>query len=1045
MARTQKIAAQPAARLLRTLPEVPDAIACIDWSPNGNLIAAGSRRGLVSVWESETGALAFQSDIHSYHVYNTRWSPDGALIAASDDNGRILILDPFSGSQVRSITLPIAKPAKDKSFRPSVMGLAWSPDSKTIAAGCVDCLRLVDSTSAQVLHVFAEQRRLTGVVWSPDGRQLASTSYEGTICLWDALTAKLLHRFQAGYSPALAWSPDSTLLATANENSIVVLDASSGRPAHILEGHVQTVRALSFSGDGKYLASRAGYKASDEHVDTRLMLWDTKSWVMRRALKVTGGRYLFTGLAFSPSGPLLATSSNEDLRVQIWKLDFSSMASQAPRITPFYYKNAKVALVGDAGVGKSGLALVLTGHRFVATHSTHARHVRFLSRSAVKNTSASESRETVLWDLAGQPGYRLIHQLHLSDVNVALLLFDARNELDPFAGIRHWDRALRQASTAAIESANTDPKKILVAARIDRGPVKVGTARVRKLMAEMCIDAYCETSAKEGTGIELLAQQISGAIDWDSLPTVSSTVLLKKFRTFVVRQRKAGAFLTTVDQLFRGFQESLTPKTRSTFSRGTFESYIQRLQCLGDIRSFSFGDLILLQPERLDAYASSIIFAAQQEPDGMGSIYESAVREGRFNIPSDQRIPTKGEERLLLMATIEDLIAHEIAFREVGDDGTLLVFPSQLTRESPDLPDAAGKEVLIEFTGPVLSAYATLVVRLAHSRFFKLNDLWRNAAVFAAGTDDGCGVFLTEQGDGRGVLTLFYTHQTPSAIRQQFEDYVVAHIKRRANAESVRLKRVLMCSACGTPIPEIAITKRQEKGFDSIVCSVCETRTVLPVPAGETHFAAPTMGTVQIDLNADHRRALDTTLTSASGEMLSDRFRKWAGSSRSTLALVFTDLVGSTALGEKLGDELMSGIRDAHFRTVRQLISKYKAYEVKTIGDAFMVAFRTATEALNFCMDVQERPGDHRLTLRAGLHVGPVRIDDEDAFGNMVNFASRVVGFIKGAEIWVSDRAFRDIQLERAASHRKLEWAEHNGLELKGFQGTHTLWQLRRR
>lgn len=50
--------------------------------------------------------------------------------------------------------------------------------------------------------------------------------------------------------------------------------------------------------------------------------------------------------------------------------------------------------------------------------------------------SLTETRETLLWDLAGQPGYRLVHQLHLGEVAVALVLFDARSETEPLSIVR---------------------------------------------------------------------------------------------------------------------------------------------------------------------------------------------------------------------------------------------------------------------------------------------------------------------------------------------------------------------------------------------------------------------------------------------------------------------------------------------------------------------------------------------------------------------------------------------------------------------------------
>jgi GTPase SAR1 family protein len=64
-----------------------------------------------------------------------------------------------------------------------------------------------------------------------------------------------------------------------------------------------------------------------------------------------------------------------------------------------------------------------------------------------------ETREILFWDMAGQPEYRLIHQLHLKEIAVALFVFDARQAVgDPLAPVRHWERAVRQAQERQGES-----------------------------------------------------------------------------------------------------------------------------------------------------------------------------------------------------------------------------------------------------------------------------------------------------------------------------------------------------------------------------------------------------------------------------------------------------------------------------------------------------------------------------------------------------------------------------------------------------------------
>ena len=83
------------------------------------------------------------------------------------------------------------------------------------------------------------------------------------------------------------------------------------------------------------------------------------------------------------------------------------------------------------------------------------------------------------------------------------------------------------------------------------------------------------------------------------------------------------------------------------------------------------------------------------------------------------------------------------------------------------------------------------------------------------------------------------------------------------------------------------------------------------------------------------------------------------------------------------------------------------------------------------------------MQIRAGIHVGPVHIQEEEAFGTTANYAARVVSMAKGAEIWTSDRAPRPISTEeKAETDRLLRWTEHPECELKGFPGTHCLWSV---
>jgi len=78
-----------------------------------------------------------------------------------------------------------------------------------------------------------------------------------------------------------------------------------------------------------------------------------------------------------------------------------------------------------------------------------------------------------------------------------------------------------------------------------------------------------------------------------------------------------------------------------------------------------------------------------------------------------------------------------------------------------------------------------------------------------------------------------------------------------------------------------------------------------------------------------------------------------------------------------------------------------------------------------------------------GIHVGVVQIEEDDAFGTMVNYTARVASQAKEAEIWLSERAKADVDEDRATAHDKLRWLSHPDCELRGFSGTHVLWSVK--
>ncbi|HXM49052.1 MAG TPA: adenylate/guanylate cyclase domain-containing protein [Pyrinomonadaceae bacterium] len=174
--------------------------------------------------------------------------------------------------------------------------------------------------------------------------------------------------------------------------------------------------------------------------------------------------------------------------------------------------------------------------------------------------------------------------------------------------------------------------------------------------------------------------------------------------------------------------------------------------------------------------------------------------------------------------------------------------------------------------------------------------------------------------------------------------------------------------------------------------------------------------------------------------MKGQTLQEWAGASR-IFALVFTDIVDSTKLASELGDERWIDLFLKHCARARELMPKYNGHEIKTIGDSFMVIFRTALDAMDFLLALVSDTGDERLRIRAGIHVGSARIIGDDIFGNMVNYTKRVEGTDLPVAIRLSDAAKNQITDEKAERHSRLSFHPLE-VEFKGFTEPQRIWAV---
>jgi class 3 adenylate cyclase len=179
-------------------------------------------------------------------------------------------------------------------------------------------------------------------------------------------------------------------------------------------------------------------------------------------------------------------------------------------------------------------------------------------------------------------------------------------------------------------------------------------------------------------------------------------------------------------------------------------------------------------------------------------------------------------------------------------------------------------------------------------------------------------------------------------------------------------------------------------------------------------------------------------------EFLGEGEEAAAGPAPSALfTILFTDMEGSTALTQRLGDAKAQELLRTHNRIVRDALKAHSGSEIKHTGDGIMASFASASRALECAIAMQRAFAEHNETaeepirVRIGLNAGEPVAEEEDLFGTAVQLAARICAHAEPGEI------LAPIVVRELAAGKGFLLSDRGDVALRGFEDPVRLYEVR--
>jgi WD40 repeat protein len=277
------------------------ALGGLVFSPDGRYLAGrcGQRPNEAVVLDAATGKEVRILKGHEMQVAALVYAPDGKQLASLSLDNTVRVWDTTTGQAIRTLQFG-GKPTGGTDAR----GLAYSSDSKLIAAASRETVKVWDASTGQELHNF--HHPAATVTFSPDARRLAWAASDG-LKVRDAVTGNEIYAINGSFE-VVFFSRDGLRLIALGSEDVKFLDAITGKEAMSLPHRTgQRLDLAALSPDGRRLALVDGRNV--------IRFWDTSSG--EEALALSGHASSVVGLAFSPEGRRLV-SADADGVMRFW-------------------------------------------------------------------------------------------------------------------------------------------------------------------------------------------------------------------------------------------------------------------------------------------------------------------------------------------------------------------------------------------------------------------------------------------------------------------------------------------------------------------------------------------------------------------------------------------------------------------------------------------------------------------------------------------------------------------------------------------------------